>query len=198
MKPLLGDWQHLDNEAPRYQAIADMLKSSGLDDRVLDVGCGTGLLREYLPAKSFYAGIEPCGEAVKLARERPASAIWQADAESFTPLACPYTSIVFNESLYYTADPCGLVRKYINFLHPGGSILVSIWRKPNEQIGWKRKIAHWFDRRRPLGNNHCEDLVLGMQNRERWNLQKCRLVQAQAGAWSIWLARPPAGWRDRV
>lgn len=55
--------------------------------RVLDLGCGTGALLEYLPAGTRYVGVDVSPAYIRAARERhgPAGAFVCADVTSFRP-----------------------------------------------------------------------------------------------------------------
>ena len=97
---------------------------------VLDLGCGIGILREYLPSGSIdrYTGVDLSVEAVEQARlhghERSGFVAvsvddWEPDGD--------YDAIVFNEVLYYLPRPVALVERYARSLRSGGSIFVSMW-----------------------------------------------------------------------
>ena len=102
-----GDWQGLDSptQTPRYTAIADMLNRFNSNGSVLDVGCGKGILRTYLPKDCQYTGIEPSAAAVRIALERcTPGKIIHTRAEIFDARGERFDSIVFNEMLYYAAN----------------------------------------------------------------------------------------------
>lgn len=189
-----GDWQGLGSTAQslRYAVIARMLRSYGADTKVLDVGCGEAVLRAWLPRESGYTGIEPSAAAVRIARERnPGADIVHDRAESFESGNKDFDSIVFNEMLYYAADPVGLLRKYAPLLRPGGVILCSIFPKA-DGLSLKRRVACWLAPRRPRSNAHCEQMVRTFMAREAWPILDDRSVPIPGTPfhWHIWLATP--------
>src|SRR5262245_40069162 len=122
----VGDWQGLDSpaQAPRYAAIAELLRDSEADLHVLDVGCGEAVLRSWLPKQASYTGIEPSLLAARKAMERDVAArIVQTTAERFDANGELFDSIVFNEMLYYAADPLGLLQEYSRLLTDEGVVL---------------------------------------------------------------------------
>jgi 2-polyprenyl-6-hydroxyphenyl methylase/3-demethylubiquinone-9 3-methyltransferase len=192
-----GDWRGLDSlrQAPRYAAIAEILQTFNSDRKVLDVGCGEGILRAWLPGYTDYTGIEPSSLAVKIAVERKGLArIIHTSAERFDAHGERFTSIVFNEMLYYTVDPIGLLRKYAALLCQGGMILCSIYEKPRtaKETSLRRRLWHFFDRRCPLSNLHCAGMVRTFLTREAWPILEDRTVPIPGGSsvWHIWLAIP--------
>ena len=191
-----GDWQGLasSNDAPRYSAIAEMLRQSNLGRQVLDIGSGEGLLRAWLPSDCVYLGIERSALAIQNAQalNHFASASFvHVDAERFDSHVRQFDSIVFNEMLYYSADPVGLVRKYSALLQPSGGMLCSIFQKAGG-VSLRRRLRHFFDRRRPLSNIHCERMVRAYMAREDWRILDDREVGSpeRSRRWHIWLARP--------
>jgi predicted TPR repeat methyltransferase len=172
-----------------------MLHTFNFDRKVLDVGCGEGVLRAWLPEYTDYTGIEPSSLAVRIATERNDLArINHTSAEGFDARGERFASIVFNEMLYYTADPAGLLRKYAALLSKGGAILCSIYEKPmaGKKTSLRRKLWHFFDRRCPLSNLHCAGMVRTFLTREAWPILEDRTVPTPGGssAWHIWLAIP--------
>jgi SAM-dependent methyltransferase len=192
-----GDWQGLNSaeQAPRYATIAEILCTFQADMQVLDVGCGEAVLRSWLPKDASYTGIEPSSLAVRKAIERDASArIIHTSAESFDAHGERFGSIVFNEMLYYAADPVGLVQKYSRLLGHGGVMLCSIYQKPG-RVSLKRRLWHLFDHHRPISNIHCTKMVRAFKARETWPILDDRVVAipGTAAQWHIWLARPHDG-----
>lgn len=92
-----GDWQGLDSsdQAPRYAAIAEMLRSCKADGQVLDVGCGEAVQRDWLPKSIDNTGIEPSAVAIERALRRdPSLRIVRVSAEGFSGAKRIFGSIV--------------------------------------------------------------------------------------------------------
>jgi 2-polyprenyl-3-methyl-5-hydroxy-6-metoxy-1,4-benzoquinol methylase len=100
--------------------------------RILDVGCGEGVLADYLNVdqKKLYLGIDLSTAAINIAKKkRSAMNFMQADATAFPPpVGYTYDVIVFNEMLYYT-DHSELIKKYSakEYLSEKGIIVISVW-----------------------------------------------------------------------
>jgi 2-polyprenyl-3-methyl-5-hydroxy-6-metoxy-1,4-benzoquinol methylase len=195
-----GHWRGLDkaSQAPRYAAVAEMLHRSNADRCVLDVGCGEALLLKWLPEHAVYVGIEPSTAAVQMAVSRtPSLRIHTTRAECFDARGERFDAVVFNEMLYYTRNPVGLVRKYAALLTPEGVVLCSIFQKPNgaslrSRLSMRTRVMHLLDPRRPISNVHCARMVRNFMRRQGWPILDDRLVNGAGSraVWQVWLARP--------
>ena len=177
-----GDWQGLAcaEQAPRYQHIAGLLRNFSRR-QVLDVGCGEGVLRNFLSPDSSYLGIEPSVKALNGRKD-----ITNATAEDFAAGASRWDCIVFNEVLYYSRDPLYLLRKYARFLLPDGKVIISIYQAPGA-FSFKRRLLHYLHPRRPMSNVHCTQMVADFISRDRWIIETDDLVE---GRWRIWTTMP--------
>ncbi len=125
-----GGWDFMRDldELPRYAVIAGLLRHLRLAGSVLDVGCGEGILWDYLRPLgcSRYVGVDVSQEAIARAGARAASdaRFVAADAETYSPDE-GFDAIVFNESVYYFADPLATVARYRRNLASGGVLVVS-------------------------------------------------------------------------
>lgn len=101
--------------------------------RVLDVGCGTGILTERLLARSdvrAVAGIDVNPELLASARQRidgPRASFALADAARL-----PFAGATFDHALMllvvnFVADRLGCVREAARVVRPGGSVAATIW-----------------------------------------------------------------------
>lgn len=125
-----GDWQGLGrpSQATRYREIAWRIQQlCAVNAGVLDVGCGEGLLRDYLPEGTQYAGIEPSKEAA--ANGHNGHLIVQSTAEHYHFAGRNWDCVVLNEVLYYCRDPFAVLEKYQQALLPCGIFVVSIYQK---------------------------------------------------------------------
>jgi len=168
-----------------------MLRRLNVDANVLDVGCGEGVLRSWLPQHARYTGIERSGLAARSAAPAVAPGIVNATAEQYEPTPERFDSIVFSEMLYYVKDPVGLVGRYAPLLTPAGVILCSIYQSP-KRVRMRSLVWRVLDRRRPLSAIHCEKMVREYMKRNKWQILDDRTVPLPNSGqhWHIWAARP--------
>jgi 2-polyprenyl-6-hydroxyphenyl methylase/3-demethylubiquinone-9 3-methyltransferase len=129
-----GAWDRLRgiNELARYSIIAGYIQFLFGRPRILDVGCGEGLLSERLCPNAYatYLGIDLSAVAIEKANQKKVAHeslrdFLVADVESFTTDGM-FDVIVFNECLYYLRAPAETLRRYETFLAPNGAIIVSM------------------------------------------------------------------------
>jgi SAM-dependent methyltransferase len=96
-------------------------------EKALDLGCGTGLICEYLAQASGanFFGIDYCPDAIALALERTAAmrsqhnfAVQNLDTLDFPPAA--FDALVAIDTLYMPNDLNATLRKMAGLLKPGG------------------------------------------------------------------------------
>lgn len=127
-----GRWDYLREapELPRYSVIAGYCRFFGPAERVLDIGCGEGLMADWLGTVGFgaYVGIDLSEKAVAAARGRglPKTDFLVADAEAFEPDG-RFDAIIFNEVLYFLDDPAAQLGRYSRALADGGVLVVSLY-----------------------------------------------------------------------
>jgi SAM-dependent methyltransferase len=142
-------------QAPRYAVIEGWrhrLKPLG---SVLDLGCGEGVLFEQIPhaANVQYTGVDLAQVAIDAAAKKVRDASLErfvcADLATFDPPpGSAFDVIVFNEVLYYLADPPATVRRFRHALAAGGLIIVSVfhtnlrtWKAVDESLAPERLQA---------------------------------------------------------
>ena len=128
-----GNWREIAHQSARYTAIA---KAVGICKSVLDIGCGAGLLRNYLGACQ-YTGVDICQEAIDSGLLDGTGELICADVREWSTLR-NFDALVFNESLYYL--PSSALRRYARNVKDRGSIVISIWRNP-KRFAWFRPQA---------------------------------------------------------
>lgn len=98
---------------------------SGL--RVLDVGCGYATTSQEIRRRgNDVTGIEASAEAVAVARKR-LSRVIDADMHDVDALeGQSFDVIIFADVLEHLAWPLGVLRDYLRFLAPDGSVIISL------------------------------------------------------------------------
>jgi len=142
-----GVWDFLDSELEkeRLKVLSKALEGCGKNQELLEIGCGEGILLQFLPPDSFkkYWGLDISDWAIQKAKAKqfPRTEFISGDMENFIPQPNMDT-ILFNESIYYSKNPILLFNRYLKNLKPGGRILTSIYENPQhlEWIGQFQKI----------------------------------------------------------
>ena len=132
------------DELARYSIVLGYISWAGSlrADRapaILDVGCGTGLLRERLGDSAFssYVGVDISETAVALASAagHPRSRFVVGDAADID--LGRFDVVVLNEMLYYAPDAPALLRRVAGALEPDGLLIRSMWRHPGDRSLWR-------------------------------------------------------------
>lgn len=131
--------------SPRFALIGGLCTQAKITD-ILDVGCGTGLLRASLCQDSYrYTGINCSSVVIKRLQDKGGGHFICTDAEHWIP-PHQYGAVILNEVLYYFKSPRLALSKYSAALCPGGIFFVSIW---------KRRTRVW----RPDPNRHALNVL---------------------------------------
>jgi SAM-dependent methyltransferase len=137
-----GVWDYLarPHELGRYSLLAGYCRYfGGADSRILDLGCGEGLMRGQLDQFSQYVGIDISPTAVERAGQR-----WQDDRTSFlvgdfTVAPSTFDIVIANEILQILPDPDAFLEGVYKLTEPGGHFLVSIHHDtPRNRRLWRR------------------------------------------------------------
>jgi ubiquinone/menaquinone biosynthesis C-methylase UbiE len=107
------------------RAILDAL-ALGPQDRVLDIGCGGGLLvRDALRSGATVTGLDHSEEMVALARERvPVAEVVLGSAERLPFADGSFTAVAMSVVFFFLADPVGALGECRRVLAAGGRIAV--------------------------------------------------------------------------
>jgi 2-polyprenyl-3-methyl-5-hydroxy-6-metoxy-1,4-benzoquinol methylase len=112
-----------------YLIIVGYADRLSMRPRILDVGCGDGVLRGHFAGVSFeeYVGLDISSVAVQKAdaKQFPNTTFLVADFDKTSSLGA-FDIVVFNESIYYAPDPLQTFISYRALLRPRGAIIVSI------------------------------------------------------------------------
>jgi len=136
------------DERVRQSVICRYLTQLKPGGNVLDVGCGMGVLHRLCQAHDFasYTGIDISHEVISQLRQRQArrSHFLQADVNTFGSDS-RFDAIVFNESIYYLNDPVEGLRRYDDFLAPGGIFVITRWLGSPRGRHFFRRIRTAFE-----------------------------------------------------
>lgn len=120
------------SEIGRHGVLAEMLMRLVHKGRVLDVGCGTGILSSLIDLECFeYVGVDIASEPLALAQSKHARrrvSFVRSALEDFSP-AEPFSAIVFNEILYYI-DLGRALTLATQWTHGVGWVLASVFDFP--------------------------------------------------------------------
>jgi 2-polyprenyl-3-methyl-5-hydroxy-6-metoxy-1,4-benzoquinol methylase len=127
-----NEWHRLHHteEVAHYAVIAGLLYRLGANHAILDVGCGTGNLVEYLRAFEYdsYVGIDFSEQAIRRCTELgdENTSFITSNIEEYMPSAV-FDAIIFNECLYYVPNPVEIVQTYSRYLSSSGVLAISVF-----------------------------------------------------------------------
>lgn len=121
-------WNFLDKTHSRE--VVRTVEKYAKQGRVLDLGCGTGILAGLLSPGSFeyYRGVDASSQAIALARKRASEKV-NFELGDIQNYKCEddFDLIVFEESLYYVPFfRYRLLKRYARQLRPGGVFIVTV------------------------------------------------------------------------
>jgi ubiquinone/menaquinone biosynthesis C-methylase UbiE len=110
----------------------------GPSDRVLDLGCGTGivarLLRERLGGAARIVGLDINPGMLAVARRIAPELDWQQGDAAALPFGDRSFDVVLSQQmLQFVPDKVAAAREMRRVLAPGGRVLASTWRAVDEQ-----------------------------------------------------------------
>ena len=118
-----------------------VLRHTGRNQNVLDVGCGTGLIGSIVKKDgNKVTGITNSPEEVKIARKR-LDRVYNWDLHNVKRIKLPknhFDLIMFNDVLDHILNPDEVLRHFRQFLKPGGRIIVVL---PNI-ASWNIRLYH--------------------------------------------------------
>lgn len=135
-----GAFDYFDDldETSRYGIILGYLTYFGGRPRILDVGCGTGLLRRRLGGLSFesYLGIDPAEASIRIAAELADERTSFIAGDILTTEVGTHDIAVLNEVLYMAPDPLVILDRLGEVLEPGALLFTSMMRHPGDRRLW--------------------------------------------------------------
>ncbi|WP_197506902.1 class I SAM-dependent methyltransferase [Mycobacterium sp. E136] len=137
-----GHWDYLSDlaEMPRYAIIAGFTRYLQPVKSILDVGCGSGHLVDWLYRDGVqrYVGIDLSRVAVEKASRVNSEAQFEvAEARTYIPDQ-RFDVIIFNEVLYYSSEPGAVLDHYERFLNRSGAFIISTFRNPGGVKMWRQ------------------------------------------------------------
>jgi 2-polyprenyl-3-methyl-5-hydroxy-6-metoxy-1,4-benzoquinol methylase len=133
-------------ELGRYSGIVGYIQWSASGDAdsqrcVLDVGCGSGLLRRRLSDANTadYVGIDLSDAAIETARQQSfdRAQFVVGDVMTADLGRSAFDVVVLNEVLYYAPDATAFLERIRALLNEDGSVVISMWRHPGDRTLWK-------------------------------------------------------------
>ena len=182
-----GRWNYLadSSEFVRYAVISSFLLRAKARFSLLDIGCGEGLLLNHLSrdAVAKYTGLDIAQAALdKIQPKRDGDRFVCSTVEQFEPHE-KWDAIVFNEVLYYTADPVSQIQKFERALAPDGIMIVSIYKKPkfwayNNRCA--RRVHNYFQKARYIILDAVE--LSKIHQKVKWQIHAVKPPQAAGKA----------------
>lgn len=104
-----------------------ILRLNITNQKILDVGCGTGVLGAELRKKGNYIyGVDISAEELFIAKNR-LNFVNQVDIfQDISVLPNDFDVIIFADILEHVADPLAILKKFINHLKDKGEIIISV------------------------------------------------------------------------
>ena len=125
----------------------DITRHFTAQDEILDLGCGTGWLADFLPR---YTGLDNAGGAVETAATAGRNVV-RGDVAGTLPFEDNhFDGVVLKDVLEHVPDPVAVVREVCRVLHPGGRVYATspdaqrwVWddythRRPFTQRAFRR------------------------------------------------------------
>ncbi|HEY2796927.1 MAG TPA: class I SAM-dependent methyltransferase [Thermoanaerobaculia bacterium] len=137
----------------KYWIVGEALRSRGLSGRLVDVGCGNGLLQLHLASLGFEetVGVEPGGNPT--GRRDLGLAIYNEPVEVFLErrgMTGGFAIAVANHVLEHAYDPMGLLLQLRALVRPGGHVLVATPNLAGAAMRWKTLLSRLSLKARPF------------------------------------------------
>ena len=116
---------------PLHGAVLDAAHV-GPGTRLLDAGCGTGLLAVLAKFRGAeVSGLDASAPLVDVARERlPGADLRQGDFEVMPFADARFDAVAAVNSVFYAADMAAAMRELVRVARPGGRVVVTAWGPP--------------------------------------------------------------------
>lgn len=131
------------NELGRYSIIVGYVRFFCSAPKILDLGCGEGVLQQKFSPSDYsrYVGIDFSDVAIDNAKKlEDQKTNFRVGDLNHLEEADRYDAIIYNESLYYLKDPQKAIQQLFKNLNPGGVFIFSIVDKHG-----KEETGLWTD-----------------------------------------------------
>jgi ubiquinone/menaquinone biosynthesis C-methylase UbiE len=120
--------------------LVERARPIGPSDRILDLGCGTGIvacmLRERLGGAANIVGLDASPILIEKARSLTPEMDWREGDVMALPFGAESFDLVLcQDMLRFLPDPVGALREVRRVLSPGGRLLASTWRPHGTPLG---------------------------------------------------------------
>jgi SAM-dependent methyltransferase len=119
------------HNTPLFRALLDAT-SAGSGTRLLDVGCGTGLMLQLASQRGAQvSGVDVAPGLLAVARERlPEADLWLADMDRLPLADASFDAVVGANTFQFAGDPPGALREAARVCRPGGAVAASTFAEP--------------------------------------------------------------------
>jgi ubiquinone/menaquinone biosynthesis C-methylase UbiE len=150
---------------PWARDLIDRARPIGPSDRILDLGCGTGivarLLRDRLGGATRIVGLDANPQMIATARRLAPELEWrEANAMSLPFEDGAFELVMCQEMLQFVPDRAAAAREIRRVLEPGGRLIASTWRPRAESplleslgVIAERHLGTSNDKRHALGDS---------------------------------------------
>jgi len=161
----------------------------GPSDRILDLGCGTGIvariLRERLGGAAHITGLDVNAAMLAKARSIAPEITWIEGSAVALPFAdCSFEVVLAQQVLQFVPDRAAAAREIRRVLVPGGRLIASTWKPRSDQP--------LFEALGQVAEKH-----LGPGNDKRWSLDAAELRGLFADAGFVDLRLDTASLEER-
>jgi ubiquinone/menaquinone biosynthesis C-methylase UbiE len=171
--------EHYDRLAPAYDSrwpdyigasVRETLRRLDLraSDRLLDIGCGTGVLLERVRRErpvALLAGIDISAGMIEMARRRlgPAARLTVADVQRMPFGTSSFDVVVSTSSFHYWPSPSAGLAEVRRILRPGGRLVITDWCSDYLACRLYDLLLRLVDRahRRAYSSRECIQLLSG-------------------------------------
>lgn len=137
----------------KYWIVGQALAARGLSGRLVDVGCGNGLLQRHLASLGWTGsvGVEPSGNPT--GRRALGLEIYSEPVSAFLErpgMAAGFDVAVANHVIEHCYDPAALVRELRDLVRPGGHVLIATPNLRGAAMRWKTLASRLRLKSRPF------------------------------------------------